>query len=57
MVKVGDVVKEFVDSFGRHLKGKVIYVHPENRYYTVEFESEGEKFRECFTEIKYPYRR
>ena len=32
----------------RTLSGKVVYIHPEGRYHTVEFELPGGKARESF---------
>lgn len=31
------------------MKGTVVYIHPEGRYHTVEFELPGGKVRENFT--------
>ncbi len=61
MVKVGQTVKQFVNfsqdkSEGRPtdkelLYGKVIYVHPKRRFYTVEFTMwDGTKLRSSFRE-------
>lgn len=61
MVKVGQTVKQFVNfsqdkSEGRPtdkelLYGKVIYVHPKRRFYTVEFTMwDGTKIRSSFRE-------
>lgn len=48
MVKVGDRATEYVDAVGKTLTGRVVYVHPENRYYVVEFAVIGGSFRESF---------
>lgn len=32
----------------RKVTGKVVYVHPAGRYYTVEVEEDGRKYRESF---------
>lgn len=48
MVKVGDKATEYVDAVGKTLTGRVVYVHPENRYYVVEFDVIGGSFRESF---------
>lgn len=61
MVKVGQTVKQFVNfsqdkSEGRPtdkelLYGKVIYLHPKRRFYTVEFTMwDGTKLRSSFRE-------
>ena len=61
MVKVGQTVKQLVNfsqdkSEGRPtdkelLYGKVIYVHPKRRFYTVEFTMwDGTKIRSSFQE-------
>ncbi len=61
MVKVGQTVKQLVNfsqdkSEGRPtdkelLYGKVIYVHPKRRFYTVEFTMwDGTKIRSSFRE-------
>ena len=44
----------FASSYGDHsgvfLAGKCVYIHPEGRFYTLEFTSPvtGEKFRESY---------
>lgn len=48
MVKVGDKATEYVDAVGKTLAGRVVYVHPENRYYVVEFTAGNNSFRESF---------
>lgn len=35
-------------SVRRPLAGRVVYIHPEGRYHTVEFELGGGKVRESF---------
>ena len=42
------------ESEGKLQQGVVVYIHPQGRYYTLEFTSSvtGERFRECF----YPQR-
>lgn len=52
-LQVGDTTTEFLTSVNQTLTGKVVYVHPERRFYTVEFEFEYGKFRESFTDVKY----
>lgn len=53
--KVGDIVKEIYHSVGimreedKPVKGKVIYVHPMGRFYTVEFNFGGAKALESYT--------
>lgn len=52
-VQVGDIVFErLMFDKGRSetvYKGKVIYVHPERRFYRAEFELPGGKVREAFS--------
>lgn len=55
MKRVGDKSTETVESIGRTLTGKVVYVHPLGRYYVVEFEFLRDKFRESFTGKTYKY--
>ena len=38
---------------GEKISEKVDYVHPAGRFYTVEFEFLGGRFRESFMEVKY----
>ena len=38
----------FGDECGRTYTGTVVYVHPEGRYYTVEFIFGRRRFRESF---------
>ena len=56
-MKLGDRVLEtplfwttYGHSVGRPAWGRVIYIHPERRYYTVEFTNEqtGETFRQSY---------
>ena len=56
-MKLGDKVTELVgyNPYGvsgepdRLMTGKVVYIHPHGRYYTVEFTCQnGTKFRESF---------
>ncbi len=30
--------------------GKIVYIHPQGRYHTVEFYCDGYTFRECFSQ-------
>lgn len=55
MIKVGDIVpcKPYIEAKeavarGRAplRKGRVIFIHPEGRFYTVEFDCGNDKFRE-----------
>lgn len=57
MTKIGDMIiarplmgGATGESEGELRKGTVVYVHPQGRYYTVEFSDErsGERFRESF---------
>ena len=47
-MNIGDSVTERVVSLDAMMKGKVVYIHPENRYYTVEFKGMFGSFRESF---------
>lgn len=51
--QVGDRALESVDVMGRTIVGTVIYVHPERRYYVVEFKCPFGTYRECYTDMKY----
>ena len=53
MKRVGEKTCEKIDCLGIRKTGKVVYVHPAGRFYTVEFESPGGQFRESFTEVNY----
>lgn len=61
MLRVGDKVKKRIslyehsngenDATSKIYYGSVIWIHPENRFYVVEFSTfRGEKFRSCFRE-------
>ena len=43
-----DTVNLFKGGRREHV-GTVVYIHPKGRFYTVEFEIGGEKFRESYT--------
>ena len=54
-MKVGDRTQEKLTIYGHdslksdHVHtGTIIYVHPENIFYTAEFEVSGGTIRECF---------
>lgn len=59
-MKVGDMVKRRPLTFheygesgdgkapGKAMTGRVVYIHPQGRYHTVEFELPGGKVRESF---------
>lgn len=59
---VGDIVRRksfamkgdfnFASSDKTPMEGKVIYIHPEGRFYIVEFTVRGGKVRECFLGAK-----
>lgn len=36
-IKLGSVVTEYVDAVGKNIKGRVVYIHPRRRFYTVRF--------------------
>lgn len=50
--EVGDRRSEEVDAVGRTMNGKVVFVHPTGRFYTVEFETKHGKIRENYFTIK-----
>ena len=48
-MQVGDVVKRYPFESENQLTGKVIYIHPERRFYTVEFDcGMGRHFRQSY---------
>ncbi len=53
MKQVGEKTSEKIDCLGVQKPGKVVYVHPAGRFYTVEFEFPCGRFRESFTEVTY----
>ena len=54
MVELGQKTREYLPELHQSLTGRVVYIHPERRYYTVEFEfGLGRSFRSCFTDTKY----
>lgn len=53
MKRVGEKTSEKIDCLGIQKTGKVVYFHPAGRFYLVEFEFLGGRFRESFTEVKY----
>lgn len=53
MKQVGEKTSEKIDCLGVQKPGKVVYVRPAGRFYTVEFEFPCGRFRESFTEVTY----
>jgi len=52
-MQVGDKSKESVRSdfgpdHGEHIYGTVVYIHPKRRFYTVEYDFHGQKYRESY---------
>lgn len=47
-MKIGDKVTERAETIERTLTGVVVYIHPDGRYYTVEFKNGEGHFRESF---------
>ena len=47
-MNVGDTVAERVTALDAMMRGKVVYIHPEERFYTVEFQGLFGSFRESF---------
>lgn len=47
-IHLGDTVTRHIEATNRKATGKVVYIHPEGRYYMAEFTFRFGKFRECF---------
>lgn len=47
-IQIGDTVTRHIEATNRKATGKVVYIHPEGHYYTVEFDLGFYKFRESF---------
>lgn len=47
-IHLGDTVTRHIEATSRTATGKVIYIHPEGRYYVAEFDLGFYKFRESF---------
>lgn len=47
-IQIGDIVTRHIEATNRKATGKVVYIHPKDRYYTVEFDLGLYKFRESF---------
>lgn len=47
-IHLGDTVTRRIEATARKTTGTVVYIHPEGRYYTVEFDLGFYKFRESF---------
>lgn len=47
-IHLGDTVTRHIEATNRKATGKVVYIHPKDRYYTVEFDLGFYKFRESF---------
>ena len=47
-INLGDPVPRRIEATDRKATGTVVYIHPEGRYYTVEFDLGFYKFRESF---------
>ena len=48
-IHLGDTVTRRIEATDRKATGTVVYIHPEGRYYTVEFDLGFYKFRESFS--------
>ena len=49
VVKLGEELTLPTEPTGKLFTGTVVYIHPKNRFFTLEFEMEtGEKFRESY---------
>lgn len=49
-IHLGDTVTRRIEATSRKATGTVVYIHPEGRYYTVEFDLVLYKFRESFND-------
>ena len=47
-MQIGDTKAERVECVNAVMRGKVVYIHPEERFYTVEFQGAFGSFRESF---------
>lgn len=47
-IHLGDTVTRHIEATNRKATGKVVYIRPKDRYYTVEFDLGFYKFRESF---------
>lgn len=57
-MKIGDVVSKVPNMYGptgfsygipeKEQKGQVVYIHPKNRFYIVEFKTQKGSFKESF---------
>lgn len=47
-INLGDTVTRRIEATNRKATGTVVYIHPEGRYYTVEFDLGFYKFSESF---------
>ena len=47
-MKVGEYKTEMVSEIDKTMTGRVIFIHPRGRYYTVEFENNGTVVRESY---------
>lgn len=62
MKQIGDIITTKLRSINMVAVGKVVYIHPEKRFYTVEFETPTDStFKESFPcldiePVKSPYK-
>ena len=47
-IHLGDTVTRHIEATNRMATGKVVYIHPDRRYYAAEFTFRFGKFWECF---------
>lgn len=47
-IHLGDTVTRHIDATNRKATGTVVYIHPERRYYVVEFRMKCGSFREGY---------
>ena len=47
-MKIGDKVTERIAALGEMKTGEVVYIHPEERYYVVEFKYLFSSIRESY---------
>lgn len=51
MVEIGDKINHYIEATGTKKTGTVVWIHPEKRFYVVEFEFRNGKFTEAFPMI------
>lgn len=49
-IHLGDTVTRRIADTDKKATGTVVYIHPQGRYYVVEFRMKYGKFRECYSD-------